>query len=70
MRAHLSITIAGDTAQRLRVYARRERRPVSQVVEMAVERLLDERAPVSDRVVTTSGSFSGRFSRAETHADR
>lgn len=70
MKEHMSITVSNDTAERLRLYARRERRPVSQVVEMAVERLLDERVPVSDQVVTTSGSFNGRFSRAETYADR
>ena len=43
----MSITVDKDTAQRLRRYARRERRPVSQVVEIAIERLLQQQMPVS-----------------------
>lgn len=70
MKEHMSVTIDGSTAQRLRRYAIRERRPVSTVVEMAVERLLGEKAPATDRIVTSRGSFRGTFSREETYEDR
>lgn len=63
----MSITIQQDTARRLRRYALRERRPVSQVVEIAIEKLLQQRMPDSDRIVTTRGSFDGAFSREETY---
>lgn len=66
----MSITVPEETAKRLRSYARRERRPVSQVVELAIERLLDLQMPESDRIVTTRGQFRGSFSREDTYADR
>jgi len=70
MKEHMSITIEKGTAQRLKRYALRERRAVSTVVEMAVERLLEEKAPASDRIVTSTGSFQGSFSREETYEGR
>ncbi len=70
MKEHMSITILEETAKRLRGFARRERRPVSQVVEIAIERLLEEEVPESDRIVTTKGSFKGRFAREDSYADR
>ena len=70
MREHISVTIERHTAERLRRYARRERRPVSQVVEIAIERLLEQRVPASEAIVTTRGSFEGRFSREETYGGR
>ncbi len=70
MRERISITIAEETARRLRRYARRERRPVSQVVEIAVERLLEQKVPSAERIVTTRGSFRGAFSREETYEGR
>jgi hypothetical protein len=70
MKEHMSITIQESTVRRLRKYALRERRPVSQVVEMAIELLLDQNAPGSDGIVTSRGSFHGTFSRAETYAGR
>ena len=48
----------------------RERRAVSTVVEMAIEELLERRAPVTDRIVTSRGSFRGAFSREETYEGR
>jgi cytidylate kinase len=39
MKEHLSITIDKKTAMRLRRYAKREGCPVSQVVEMSIEKL-------------------------------
>jgi hypothetical protein len=70
MKEHMSITIEEGAARRLRRYALRERRPVSSVVEMAVERLLGEKAPVGDQIVTSKGSFRGIFSREETYEGR
>ena len=70
MREHISITIEQDTVRRLKRYARRERRSVSQVVEIAIERLLEQRAPASESIVTSHGSFEGRFSREDTYGGR
>jgi len=66
----MSITMDERTAHRLRRYALAERRPVSQVVEMAIEKLLEQKAPVSHQLVTSSGSFRGTFSREETYEER
>jgi predicted transcriptional regulator len=70
MREHMSITVQSETAQRLRRYARRERRPVSQVVELAIEKLLQQHMQDADKIVTTRGSFRGAFSREETYEGR
>ena len=70
MREHMSITVEKDTAQRLRRYALRERRPVSHVVEIAIERLLQQQMPAAEKIVTTQGSFRGTFSREETYEGR
>jgi len=66
----MSITIGKETAERLRRYARRERRPVSQVVEFAIDALLEQRVPAGETIVTTTGKFNGRFSREETYGGR
>jgi len=66
----MSITIEKATAQRLRRYALRERRPVSQIVEIALERLLQQHMPASENIVTSLGSFKGNFSREETYERR
>jgi hypothetical protein len=66
----MSITVEKDTARRLRRYALRERRPVSQVVEIAIERLLQQQMPATETIVTTRGSFNGSFSREETYEGR
>lgn len=70
MREHISITIEGSIAQRLRRYARRERRPVSQVVQMAIEKLLEQHLPAAEAIVTTRASFEGKFSREQTYGER
>jgi hypothetical protein len=59
-----------STARRLRRYALRERRPVSQIVEMAIEKLLQQKVPDTEKIVTTPGSFKGIFSREETYEGR
>ena len=66
----MSITIGKGTALRLKRYALRERRPVSTVVEMAIEQLLEQKAPAADLLVTSRGTFKGVFSREETYEDR
>jgi hypothetical protein len=70
MKEHMSITIEEETARRLKRYALRERRAVSTVVEIAVERFLEQMAPASDQIVTSPGSFHGSFSREETYEGR
>jgi predicted transcriptional regulator len=70
MQEHISITIKKETVQRLRRYARRERRPVSQVVELAIEKLLEQHLPAGDSIVTSKSSFEGMFSREETYGGR
>ena len=70
MREHMSITIEMETAKRLRRYALRERRPVSQVVEIAIERLLQQQMPASEKILATRGSFRGTFSREDTYESR
>jgi hypothetical protein len=39
-------------------------------VEIAIERLLEERVPASESIVTTRGSFDGTFSREEIYGGR
>jgi predicted transcriptional regulator len=70
MRQHISITVETDTAKRLKRYALRERRPVSQVVEIAIEGLLQQQMPAAEEIVTTRGSFRGSFSREDTYEGR
>jgi predicted transcriptional regulator len=70
MRQHLSITVESETALRLKRYALRERRPVSQVVEIAIERLLQQQIPAAEKIVTTRGRFNGAFSREDTYEGR
>ena len=70
MKEHISITIEARVFERLRRYASQERRPVSQVVELAVEEYLGRRANPVDTVVTSPAAFQGRFSREETYAGR
>jgi predicted transcriptional regulator len=66
----MSITIGEGTARRLKRYALRERRPVSTVVEMAIEQLLERKVPAADLIVTSRGCFKGDFSREETYEGR
>lgn len=70
MREHMSITVQRGTAERLRRYARRERRPISQVVELAIEKLLEMSAPETDHIVTSPSRFIGKFSREEVYEGR
>lgn len=70
MRETISFTVDRTTARRLKTYAQRERRSVSQVVEFAIERLLEDRLPAGESIVTTRGRFNETLSREETYGSR
>jgi hypothetical protein len=59
-----------ETVKRLRKYAQRERRSVSNVVEIAVDRLLDQIAPAATRIMTSRGRFTDVFSRGDAYEGR
>lgn len=67
MKAHISATIDADLIKRVDSYRRAVRRSRSQVIELAVERLLRDETGLDDGVVTTGGRFRGTFDRAETY---
>jgi metal-responsive CopG/Arc/MetJ family transcriptional regulator len=48
-------------------FGKQERRSRSQVIEMALEAYLREHAATDERIVTSKGRFTGRFSRQETY---
>ena len=70
MKDHISITIDCRAVHLLKRAAIEEHRSVSQVVELAVLEYLSKRSAPSGEIVTSSGSFNGRFSREDTYADR
>jgi hypothetical protein len=43
---------------------------VSQVVEIAIEKLLQQHMPDADRIVMTPGSFNWTFSREKAYEGR
>jgi hypothetical protein len=53
----------------LRRYALRERKPVSHIVEAAIENFLRQQFHFCTHVPTTPGRFLGRVSRRETYRD-
>jgi metal-responsive CopG/Arc/MetJ family transcriptional regulator len=67
MKSHISATIDRDILSRVDHYHRGVKRSRSQVIEMAVEKLLREEHPQATAVVTSSGRFAGEFSRSETY---
>lgn len=67
MKSHISATIDRDVLSRVDRYRSSVKRSRSQVIEMAIERLLREEQPESSIIVTSAGQFSGEFSRAETY---
>jgi len=69
MREHMSITIDSDLARKLKKASIEERRSVSRLVEIAVERYLDK-FPPAEQIVTTHAAFNGRFTREDTYAGR
>ena len=67
MKSHISATIDGDILMRVDRYRSSVKRSRSQVIEIAIERLLREEQPESSGIVTSAGQFSGDFSRSETY---
>ena len=70
MKEHISITIDLNVAKRLKKAALQERRSVSQVVEMAVEKYLGDTGLGSEQLVTTKSAFKGAFAREDTYGSR
>jgi predicted transcriptional regulator len=68
MKEHLSITVDEKLAQGLRRYAKRERRSVSQVTEIALQEYLAVRQPELEGIPMTPAAFAGSFSREDTYA--
>jgi metal-responsive CopG/Arc/MetJ family transcriptional regulator len=67
MKSHISATIDSGLLEALNRFGREERRTRSQIIEMALERFLQERGVRDDEIVTSPGCFEGRFSREETY---
>lgn len=67
MKSHISATIDQETLLRVDRYRRSVKRSRSQVIEIAIEKLLREEQPETSEIVTSIGKFDGEFSRAETY---
>ncbi len=67
MKSHISATIDSNLLEELNRFGREERRTRSQIIELALERFLQERGMRDNEIVTSAGRFEGRFSRAETY---
>jgi len=67
MKSHISATIDRDILSRVDRYRQTVRRSRSQVIEIAIERLLSEEHPATEEVVTSDGAFTGAFSRSDTY---
>ena len=68
MKSHISATIDEEILEQADRYGSEERRSRSQVIEMALDAFLHERAAPTDEIVTSAGRFDGNFSREETYA--
>ncbi len=67
MKSHISATIDTQVLDRVDRYRRVVRRSRSQIIEMAIERLLREEVPADEGIVTSGGAFAEQFSRADTY---
>jgi metal-responsive CopG/Arc/MetJ family transcriptional regulator len=67
MKSHISATIDQDILSRVDRYRREVKRSRSQVIEIAIEKLLREEQPESKSVIISTGQFLGEFSRSETY---
>jgi metal-responsive CopG/Arc/MetJ family transcriptional regulator len=67
MKSHISATIDQDVLARVDRYRQGVKRSRSQVIEIAIQRLLREEQPETSIVVTSPGQFEGSFSRNETY---
>jgi hypothetical protein len=71
MKEHISATLDRTLLDRARKRAREQRRSLSNVLELALEKLLvEDRAATEASVVTTRARFRGRFARGECYAER
>ena len=68
MKSHISATIDSGLLEDLNRFGLEERRTRSQIIELALERYLQEWSKRDDEIVTSSGRFAGKFSREETYA--
>lgn len=68
MKSHISATIDDKLLGELNRFGQQERRPRSQIIEMALEEFLRKRGEAGDEIVTSEGRFTGTFSREETYA--
>lgn len=68
MKSHISATIDERLLEHLNRFGRQERRTRSQIIELALERYLEERGGQEEEIVTSPGRFAGQFSREETYA--
>ena len=68
MKSHISATIDEEVLELADRYGSEVRRSRSQVIEMALDAFLRERTAPTEEIVTSQGSFSGKFSREETYA--
>jgi hypothetical protein len=67
MKSHITATIDSKLVETLKHIGKRERRSVGNVLEAAVAAFVEGKMPEDD-IVTSEGSFQGRFNRGETHA--
>jgi metal-responsive CopG/Arc/MetJ family transcriptional regulator len=67
MKSHISATIDHEVLSRIDRYRRGVKRSRSQVIEMAIERLLRDEMPEGGEIVTSAGAFEDSFSREETY---
>lgn len=67
MKSHISATIDKNLLERVDRYRKSVKRSRSQVIEIAIERLLIAEAGEADELVVSEGSYQGKFSRGDTY---
>lgn len=67
MKSHISATIDRQLVERIDRYRKSVRRSRSQVIEIAVERLLNEEAGEGEDLVISEGRFEEKFDRRDTY---
>lgn len=67
MKSHISATIDKKILSRVDRYRLGVKRSRSQVIEIAIEKLLREEQPETSVIVTSEGKFNGEFCRTETY---
>jgi hypothetical protein len=70
MKKHISITIDKDVIEFVEKIAVSYHRSVSQVLELAAIEYLKGKMEAHVSLLSTSASFEGSFSRADTYAGR